>query len=155
MPHVQITSEEFPIETKRELARILTERIARIIGLEETQRDRCTIRFDRVRDDDLAIGGSFVCDGKRPRVHLEYQDRGLDRRLRRELAVELSAVLARVLRKRPSELAISFSDRDPEASALSLSLGPFGRRWQGEVAGALGRLLGIEARTRKKLARQV
>ena len=77
------------MEQKKNLVRDITECLVRTLNLTPEQRNHCTVHFDVINPENIAVGGSLISENKKACNHLEAMAPNLQQeqieRLGREL----------------------------------------------------------------------
>lgn len=77
MPHLRLQSPALSAELKRKLAFQLTDAVIAGLCMDDSCRQRTTIRFDAVNAEDLAVAGELLSEGGAPDYLLEITDLAL------------------------------------------------------------------------------
>jgi phenylpyruvate tautomerase PptA (4-oxalocrotonate tautomerase family) len=121
MPYLRFFSPDLPVETKRLLARELTEGVVRALHLPADAVGQTTVYFMPFRAEDIANGGLLISDGGQADYHLEVIDRSITREKKAALNRELTPRLAHALQIGPDELCrINLIFRNCEPTDMSV-----------------------------------
>lgn len=121
MMHIRITTHDCPNSTRQQVARELTDTVAKVLDLRPDNRRRISIQFEAIPSGCLAVGGELLTNGKNRRqapCFVEINGPEMRHDTKRHLIEQLSRVCSQSLDNDPENVVVTMQEYRPENVAV-------------------------------------